>query len=129
MKRIVILSLLVLAACATRTMEGRELSTTGNRALFDDAVIAKVVEGKSTKADVRATFGEPNNVSFASDGAESWNYVAGISRMQTMTVSVGGYTGDQAGESYQLATDYKWRLASNPAQRVSHRLATGVSGA
>ncbi len=94
MKFLILVAVLALAAC-TRTMEARELSTTGNRALFDDAVIARVVEGKSTKADVRSNFGAPNNVSFGENGVETWGYAAGISRMKTMTVGMGGYTGGQ----------------------------------
>lgn len=98
MRAAAILALIAVAAACTpqpRTFEGRELSRIGNPAIFDDAILARIIEGKSSKADVRELLGEPNDVSFASDGAETWRYVAGISRMQAMTVSIGGYTGGQ----------------------------------
>lgn len=94
MRVFVLLALIALAAC-TRTMDARELSSTGNRQLFDDAVIAKVIEGMSTKADVRRNFGDPNSVSFGENGAGSWLYTAAVSRMQPMTVGPGGYVGGQ----------------------------------
>ena len=103
MKTIAIIALTLLAAC-TRTMEGRQLSTTGNQVLFDDAAIARIVEGKSTKADVRATLGEPTHVSFVQEGSETWTYVAATSRMQTMTVGMGGYSGGQTEFDNRTAT-------------------------
>ena len=96
MRILMLAALLALTACVqTRTMEEREIATSGNRALFDDAVVAKVVEGTSTKAEVKATFGEPTNVVFAQDGSEQWLYHAMVSKMATMTVGASGVSGGQ----------------------------------
>lgn len=37
-------------------------------------VQTKIIEGKTTKNDVRRTFGSPNKTSFTDGGSEVWNY-------------------------------------------------------
>lgn len=58
---------LVLAGCAG----------TGNerlRAENEATVATKIVEGRTTKDEVRGMFGSPNKTSFTDSGLEIWNY-------------------------------------------------------
>jgi len=48
-------------------------STSGQRA-HNPAELKKVVQGQTTKTEVRASLGEPNGVSRDGDGAEIWMY-------------------------------------------------------
>lgn len=48
-------------------------ATSGNQALKSEtetSVSTKIIEGKSTKLDVKAYFGSPDNVSFTDGGKE-----------------------------------------------------------
>ncbi len=52
-------------------------ASVGNQALKNEtelSVSQKIVEGKTTKADVRSTFGSPNTTSFTDSGLEMWKY-------------------------------------------------------
>lgn len=58
---------LILAGCAG----------TGNerlRAESETTVAAKIIEGKTTKSEVREMFGSPGETSFTDSGLEIWNY-------------------------------------------------------
>ncbi|MBN9288132.1 MAG: hypothetical protein BGO43_13390 [Gammaproteobacteria bacterium 39-13] len=68
-KKIALLSLttLLLTGCAS----------TGNPSIsaLDSAQVATMINnGKTTKADIRAQFGDPSNVDFNQDGSEKWSY-------------------------------------------------------
>ena len=78
---------LLLAAC-TRTISGNEI-VSGNRALFDDATISQVTEGKSTKADVLSAFGVPTTTVMALSGPEQWIYATSIVKSEPTTVGMG----------------------------------------
>jgi outer membrane protein assembly factor BamE (lipoprotein component of BamABCDE complex) len=65
--RLLLLSLLVIAGCAS----------VGNRALRTETsqtLDAKIVEGKTTKQEVRTMFGSPQNTSFTDSGLEIYHY-------------------------------------------------------
>lgn len=54
--------------------------TTGNDQVANenqDTVAKKIIEGKTTKNEVRSLYGEPNSISTGSAGAESWTYSYG----------------------------------------------------
>src|SRR5690606_7211586 len=58
---------LVVAGCAG----------TGNerlRAESETSVATKIIEGTTTKTEVRGMFGSPNKTSFTDSGLEIWNY-------------------------------------------------------
>lgn len=38
------------------------------------SVASKIIEGKSTRAEVRTSFGAPSSVSFTDSGQETWRY-------------------------------------------------------
>ena len=60
-------SVLLLSGCATM----------GNQALKNESeltVRSKIVENKTTKDDVRKTFGSPDESSFTDNGKEIWKY-------------------------------------------------------
>lgn len=67
-KAVAILGLsVVLAGCAG----------TGNerlRAETEDSVASKIIEGKTTQADIRELFGSPAKASFTDGGLEIWTY-------------------------------------------------------
>jgi outer membrane protein assembly factor BamE (lipoprotein component of BamABCDE complex) len=66
MKKALLLSLLCfLLGCASA----------GNVQISEVSTVAKIEEGKSTKADVRALVGEPTKVNFRDDNTEVWEYV------------------------------------------------------
>ena len=52
-------------------------TTQGNSAVMDDALIANIKEGVSSKADIRALLGEPSKVEFAgaTGNLEVWKYM------------------------------------------------------
>jgi outer membrane protein assembly factor BamE (lipoprotein component of BamABCDE complex) len=77
MKKIAYIMLLALAlsACAS----------TGNKQITQAGTIAKIEEGRSTKAEVRALVGEPTKVNFQPDRTEVWEYV--YSRAQVRPAS------------------------------------------
>jgi len=51
-------------------------TTTGNKQISESGTVAKIEEGKSTKADVKALVGEPTKVNFKDNGnTEEWEYV------------------------------------------------------
>jgi len=60
-------ALLVLSGCAS----------TGNEALRKESEVSvgqKIVEGKTTKTEIRSYFGSPTKTSFTDGGLEIWNY-------------------------------------------------------
>ncbi len=68
MKKIAVLLLsIVFAGCASSGNENLRAETEGT-------VSQKIVEGKTTKAEVRAMFGSPLKTSFTDSGLEIWNY-------------------------------------------------------
>lgn len=44
------------------------------RAETEESVATKIVEGKTTKAEVKGLFGSPSRTSFTDSGMEIWNY-------------------------------------------------------
>lgn len=68
MKWGVLLAALSLAGCMA--------SKSGSERIMDDQTVSKIEPGKSTKADVKALFGEPSKVTFAGtgEGEEDWDY-------------------------------------------------------
>ncbi len=69
MKNIIALvaATLLLAACAS----------SGNRIIKDETsetIATKIVEGQTTMASVRATFGEPFRTTYTDGGLEVWTY-------------------------------------------------------
>jgi len=72
MKHLIPLSSLVVCAAL---MSG--CASVGNESLrnvSEQSVKQQIVEGKSTKADVRAMYGSPVKTSFTDSGLEIWNY-------------------------------------------------------
>ena len=68
-------SFLLLASAAALALAG--CASSGNRVLKDEtqaSVQQKIVEGTSTKDDVKADFGAPMSISFTDGGAEIWQY-------------------------------------------------------
>lgn len=64
-------SLVVLAALVTGC------ASTGSESLrkeSETSVAQKIVEGKTTKAEIRNMFGSPTKTSFTDGGLEIWNY-------------------------------------------------------
>ncbi len=59
--------LALLAGCASAGNESL-------RAESETSVQQKIVEGKTTKAEVKAMFGSPAQTSFTDGGLEIWNY-------------------------------------------------------
>jgi outer membrane protein assembly factor BamE (lipoprotein component of BamABCDE complex) len=70
-------------------------ASTGNKQIADTGAVAKIEEGKSTKADVRALVGEPTKVNFRDDNTEVWEYVytRGQMRPATLIPVVGWFAG------------------------------------
>src|ERR1700739_4303859 len=65
----------VVAAVAVTLVAG--CASQGVQQLKDEnasSVSAKITKGKSTKDDVRATFGDPTETSFTDSGNELWRY-------------------------------------------------------
>lgn len=70
--KLVALSVIVVtAACGCATAK----SSVGNKAIADQAVVAKIEKGKSRKADVKALLGDPMAVDFTDAGFEKWLYM------------------------------------------------------
>ena len=68
MKKIaVVLVSVALAGCASVGNENLRAET-------ESSVSQKIVEGKTTKSEVRAMFGSPLKTSFTDSGLEIWNY-------------------------------------------------------
>lgn len=63
----VLLAAVALTGCASVGSESLRKETEGT-------VSQKVVQGKTTKAEVRAMFGSPTKTSFTDGGLEIWNY-------------------------------------------------------
>lgn len=100
MKKIVLFFCLVLLmGCAT----------TGNVQISDSGTVSKIVEGKSTKADVRALVGEPTKVNFDSNKNEIWEYVykKGSVKPATFIPIVGLFAGgaDVSGNTLTILFD------------------------
>lgn len=68
MKKIaVVLLSVVIAGCASVGNENLRTET-------ESSVSHKIVEGKTTKSEIRAMFGSPLKTSFTDSGLEIWNY-------------------------------------------------------
>jgi len=70
-------------------------ATVGNVQIADPGTVAKIEEGKSTKADVRALVGEPTKVNFDTNKNEVWEYV--LSRASVKPASFIPFVGLFAG--------------------------------
>src|SRR5215469_9310819 len=65
----------ILASCVALAVAG--CASTGNETLRDQtekSVQGKIFAGRTTKEQVRATFGSPLSTSFTDGGLEIWNY-------------------------------------------------------
>ena len=65
----------IIILCAVILAQG--CTTIGNESLrseSEESVKAKITEGKTTKAEVKAAFGSPFNTTYTSDGLEVWKY-------------------------------------------------------
>ena len=67
MRWIVILSAFVLAACSTVSENSPQSET-------QESINQKIAKGKTTKAEVKATFGEPSSTTSKERGAQEWRY-------------------------------------------------------
>jgi outer membrane protein assembly factor BamE (lipoprotein component of BamABCDE complex) len=83
-----VLLALAVSAC-TANYEPQEISRTGRVAIFDDSYIAQIVEGRSTRDDVRSLLGIPTDVAFGPDGTEIWTYEASVTRSRGASVRFG----------------------------------------
>jgi outer membrane protein assembly factor BamE (lipoprotein component of BamABCDE complex) len=70
-------------------------ASAGNVQISDPGTVARIEEGKSTKADVKALVGEPTKVNFRDDNTEVWEYVykRGQVRPATFVPVVGWFAG------------------------------------
>jgi len=67
-----------LAAVLTAALSVSACASAGNQVLKTanaDSVSRSIVDGRSTKSDVQAAFGDPNDTSFTDGGNEIWKYV------------------------------------------------------
>jgi outer membrane protein assembly factor BamE (lipoprotein component of BamABCDE complex) len=67
MRRITILGALFLAACSMLPENSPQSET-------QESINHKIAKGKTTKAEVKATFGEPSSTTSKERGAEEWRY-------------------------------------------------------
>ena len=63
-----VLGTVLFTGCAVKTGNDRIENVT------QDNILNMIEDGKSTKADVRKTFGEPKNIDFMDNGLEKWEY-------------------------------------------------------
>lgn len=79
-------------------------ASSGNKVLKEETsttVAQKIVKGKSTKADVRATYGDPMTTSFTDSGNEIWKYefvkghVKATNYIPIVNLFASGTTGDK----------------------------------
>ncbi|QYY33592.1 hypothetical protein K2O51_31705 (plasmid) [Cupriavidus pinatubonensis] len=73
MKKIAV-SLMALALTSTLLAGCASVGNEKLRAETEASVSKKIVEGKTTKAEVRAMFGSPAKTTFTDGGYEVWNY-------------------------------------------------------
>src|SRR5262245_36901010 len=81
MRRIAILSALVLTACSM-VSESPQRET-------QESINQKIAKGKTTKAEVKAIFGEPTSTTSKERGVEEWRYKMASS--STSTVKIPGF--------------------------------------
>lgn len=67
MRWIAILSVAVLAACSMLAGNSPQSET-------QESISQKIAKGKTTKAEMKATFGEPASTTPRERGAEEWSY-------------------------------------------------------
>ena len=87
-------------------------ASAGNKQISDASTVAKIEEGKSTKADVKALVGEPTKVNYKDNGnTEVWEYVykRGQVRPATFIPVVGWFAGgaDVTGSTLTILFDDK----------------------
>ncbi len=63
-----VLGTVLFTGCAVKTGNDRIENVT------QDSILNMIEDGKSTKADVRKSFGEPRNIGFMDNGLEKWEY-------------------------------------------------------
>ena len=63
-----LLGTVLFTGCAVKTGNDRIENVT------QDNILSMIEDGKSTKADVGKTFGEPKNIDFMDNGLEKWEY-------------------------------------------------------
>jgi outer membrane protein assembly factor BamE (lipoprotein component of BamABCDE complex) len=78
MRWIAILSAFALAAC----------STVAENSETQESINQKIAKGKTTKAEVKATFGEPSSTTSKERGSEEWRYIIASS---SSTLKIPGF--------------------------------------
>ncbi len=78
MRWIAILSAFALTAC----------STVAEHSETQESINQKIAKGKTTKAEVKATFGEPSSTTIKERGGEEWRYKIASS---SSTVKIPGF--------------------------------------
>jgi len=81
MRWIVILSAFVLAACSTVSENSPQSET-------QESINQKIAKGKTTKAEVKATFGEPSSTTGKERGVQEWRYKIASS---SSTIKIPGF--------------------------------------
>jgi outer membrane protein assembly factor BamE (lipoprotein component of BamABCDE complex) len=51
------------------------MDAVGSKKIADPQALSQIVPGRSTKADVQASFGTPAQDNFADNGDETWTYI------------------------------------------------------
>ncbi len=114
---LILFCLVIVSACAS----------TGNKQITEVGTIAKIEEGKSTKADVKSLVGEPTKVNFRDDNTEVWEYVyqRGQVRPATFIPVVGWFAGgvDQTGSTLTILFN-----KDNVVQKVGSGRISGGGG-
>lgn len=115
-------SVLVISGCATM----------GNQVLKNESeatVQSKIIENKTTKSEVRKTFGSPDETSFTDNGKEIWKYeFANIKADAVNYIPVVNWFGSSSsGTKKQLVILFEGDVVSKYSMSESaHSVKTGV---
>lgn len=60
-------------------------ASVGNKQIGEAGTVAKIEEGKSTKADVRSLVGQPTKINFKDNGNEIWEYIYSKGQLRPAT--------------------------------------------
>lgn len=108
------------------------VSTSGNKTLAkksEQDILADIVKGKTTKAEIEKIFGKPNGTGFQSDGSEVWHYTYGKGTTDAASYIpvVGVFAGSSKVETKSLnvvfdkkgvAKDYTISSSSNTQKHI-----------
>ena len=117
MKGIRIILVLIAAGCYSA----------GQKKIMDDMVIAKIIKGKSTKADIEHLLGKPSSVTFLEKGQEQWlyAYIDSTIRGATFIPVVGYFAGGADTQLHQLAIMFDDR---DVVERIGRGMMIGGGG-